>query len=503
VFDGSDWTLDGVDAGRMLGDSLALHRVALAGAGNSAAPAQSFPPYVRLTRSLSLGLDWTVDNVAERIAPKDGGFSIALPLLPGEHPLGDDALVQDGRIHVTFSAGIDTVRWTSRLDHAATLSLTAPPLGERAEVWQIGAAPMWHVDASGVPTSASDDGLRFQPLPGETLKLALSQPTAVAGDSLAFDRVQLTSSVGERATETTLTVLARSTRGGEHAISPPPGAELIEAKRDDDEIHLAIRDGKLSLPLLPGEHTYALRLRLPDGVAARATTAALALHAPAANIDLTLQLPEDRWVLWTWGPTAGPAVLYWSQLIVLLLASWLLARYAPTPLRFHHWLLLGLGFSAFAWSAYALVVLWLILLGLRARTTLSSRLNAATFNLVQLSLAMLTLLSLIVLVSAVPKGLLGLPDMHVAGNDSSAWQLHWFADQTADTLPTGGVLSVSLWVYKLAMLAWALWLANALIGWLRWGFQAWSGGGYWRRPPAAAAPPLPPMPPVNEESPNG
>jgi hypothetical protein len=502
VFDGSDWTLDGVDAGRMLGDSLALHRVALAGAGNNAAPAQSFPPYVRLTRSLSLGLDWTVDNVVERIAPKDGGFSIALPLLPGEHPLGDDALVQDGRIHVTFSAGIDTAHWTSRLDHAATLALTAPPLGERAEVWQIGAAPMWHVDASGVPTSASDDGLRFQPLPGETLKLALSQPTAVAGDSLAFDRVQLTSNVGERATETTLTVLARSTCGGEHAISPPPGAELIEAKRDDGEIHLAIRDGKLSLPLLPGEHTYALRLRLPHGVAAQATTAVFALHAPVANIDLTLQLPQDRWVLWTWGPTAGPAVLYWSQLIVLLLASWLLARYAPTPLRFHHWLLLGLGFSAFAWSAYALVVLWLILLGLRARITLSSRLNVPTFNLVQIALAMLTLLSLIVLISAVPKGLLGLPDMHVAGNDSSAWQLHWFADQTADTLPTGGVLSVSLWVYKLAMLAWALWLANALIGWLRWGFQAWSSGGYWRRPPATAAPPLPPMPSVNEESPN-
>ena len=502
AFAGAGWSLDGVDAGRMLGDSLALNRVHAAGDGNGPASTQSFPPYVRLTRSLALGLDWTVENVAERIAPEEGGFSTTLPLLPGEHPLGDDALVKDDRIQVTFSAGTDTVRWTSRLDHAPTLSLKAPALGERAEVWLVSTAPLWHVEATGVPTSASDEGLRYQPLPGETLKLVLSQPAAIQGDSLAFDRVQLDGAVGERVTESTLTLLARSTRGGEHAIGLPVGAELIEAKRDGAGINLAIRDGNLSLPLLPGEHTYALRLRVPGGIALRARTPAFALHASAANIDLNLQLPQDRWVLWTWGPTTGPAVLYWSQLIVLLLASWLLARYAPTPLRFHHWLLLGLGFSAFAWSAYALVVLWLILLGARARSIATNQLSRPTFNLMQLGLAILTLLALLVLVSAVPKGLLGLPDMHVAGNDSSAWQLHWFADQTADALPAGGVLSVSLWVYKLAMLAWALWLANALIGWLRWGFEAWSSGGYWRQPPLAVAPPLPSIPPVNEESPN-
>jgi len=110
-----------------------------------------------------------------------------------------------------------------------------------------------------------------------------------------------------------------------------------------------------------------------------------------------------------------------------------------------------------------------------------------------------------VLIAAVPKGLLGLPDMHVAGNDSGAWNLHWFADQSADALPRGGVISVSLWVYKIAMLAWALWLANALIGWLRWGFDAWTRGGYWRkREPkqVAVAPPQLPVAPVAETPPH-
>jgi hypothetical protein len=493
-FSGEGWSLDGVDGARALGDSIALHRVRTTDDGKRLPPSQSFPPYVRLTRTLVLGLDWTVQNVAERIAPQQGGFSTTLPLLPGEHPQGDDARVRDGRISVTFNANSDTVSWTSRLDQAAALALEAPALGERAEVWEIHAAPMWHVEAKGVPASASEDGLLYQPLPGETLRLAFNQPVAVKGDSLAFDSVELASTAGERATETVLDLRARSTRGGEHAIDLPAGTELLEAQRDGQPIALAVRDGKLSLPLLPGEHGYRLRLREPHGVTTGVRTPVFALHAPVANIELTLQLPQDRWVLWTWGPTQGPAVLYWSQLIVLLLAAWLLARFAPTPLSFHHWLLLGLGFSAFAWSAYALVVLWLILLGLRARAS-TERFGATTFNLLQAGLAGLTVLSLIVLIGAVPTGLLGLPDMHVAGQGSSAWNLHWFADQSANALPGAGELSVSLWVYKIAMLAWALWLANALIGWLRWGFEAWTHGGYWRKhapKPAAAPPPLPP-----------
>jgi hypothetical protein len=158
-----------------------------------------------------------------------------------------------------------------------------------------------------------------------------------------------------------------------------------------------------------------------------------------------------------------------------------------------HWLLLGLGFSAFAWSAFAFVVVWLILLGLRARHEASCvALGNRRFNILQAGLAVVTVLALCVLVSAVPTGLLGLPDMHVTGNNSSAWDLNWFADQAKDAMPPAGVFSVSLWFYKIAMLAWALWLANALIGWLRWGFDAWTSGGYWRKPePKPAAPTTP------------
>ncbi|RDS85353.1 hypothetical protein [Dyella psychrodurans] len=482
-FSGQGWSLDGVDAGRMLGDSVTFNRLKVAEDGKQAPlPQQAFPPYVRITRDLRLGVDWRVVNTVRRLAPSEGGFTVEVPLLPSEHPLGDNVRVQNGRVSVTFNAGQTSVEWASRLDHVDSLQWKAPSLDDRAEIWQLHAAAIWHIETKGVPLGDNSDGMRFEPLPGETLSLVITRPKPVEGDSLAFDSVSASSSVGDRATETTLDLMARSTRGGEHAISLPAGTELLDAMRDDVALSLAIKDGKLSLPLLPGKHHYILHLREPRGASLRSITPAYALAAPAANISLQLKLPEDRWVLWTWGPRMGPAVLYWAQLIVLLVAAWLLSRYAPTPLRFHHWLLLGLGFSAFAWSAYAFVVAWLILLGLRARHEASwARLSNPRFNLLQVGLAIVTILALCTLVSAVPTGLLGLPDMHVTGNNSSAWDLNWFADQAKDAMPQAGVFSVSLWFYKIAMLAWALWLANALIGWLRWGFDAWTRGGYWRK----------------------
>jgi hypothetical protein len=187
--------------------------------------------------------------------------------------------------------------------------------------------------------------------------------------------------------------------------------------------------------------------------------------------------------LWTFGPQAGPAVLYWSQLVVLLIVAIALARFAPTPLRWWHWLLLGIGFSTFAWTAFVIVAAWLIVLGLRERSARVVALDRVPFNSVQVLLAVLTVIALLCLVASVPQGLLGQPDMRVAGNGSSAWALRWFADQSGGALPPAGALTLPLWAYKAAMLVWALWLANSLIGWLRWGFHAWMSGGYWKSTP--------------------
>ena len=83
--------------------------------------------------------------------------------------------------------------------------------------------------------------------------------------------------------------------------------------------------------------------------------------------------------------------------------------------------------------------------------------------------------------------------MQVAGNDSSAYNLRWYADRIGWTLPRPWVVSLPLGVYRLAMLAWALWLAHALLGWLTWGWERFSTGGLWKRAPEPVLP-APPAP---------
>jgi hypothetical protein len=59
---------------------------------------------------------------------------------------------------------------------------------------------------------------------------------------------------------------------------------------------------------------------------------------------------------------------------------------------------------------------------------------------------------------------------------------------------------VPMWVYRAAMLAWAVWLAVALIGWIKWALAAWIKGDWWkplREPKAAPAAPQA-APPAND-----
>ncbi len=89
-------------------------------------------------------------------------------------------------------------------------------------------------------------------------------------------------------------------------------------------------------------------------------------------------------------------------------------------------------------------------------------------------------MALVYLFVAVEQGLLGYPDMQVSGNLSNAYDLKWYQDRAEEVLPTAWVVSVPLLVYRVLMLLWSLWLAFALLGWLKWGWQAFSTHGLWR-----------------------
>jgi hypothetical protein len=128
----------------------------------------------------------------------------------------------------------------------------------------------------------------------------------------------------------------------------------------------------------------------------------------------------------------------------------------------------------------AVVVIWLLLLGLRKERGKEIP-QAAAFIVIQVLLVFLTLTAIGVLFFAIQQGLLGSPDMQISGNGSTNHLLHWYQDRNESLLPTAWVISVPLLAYRISMLLWALWLAMALLRWLRWGWDCFTEAGVWKQ----------------------
>jgi hypothetical protein len=130
-------------------------------------------------------------------------------------------------------------------------------------------------------------------------------------------------------------------------------------------------------------------------------------------------------------------------------------------------------------------VLWFF--ALEARRRLGMPTQRYRYNLIQIALVLLTLVAAANLLAVIPRSLLATPDMQVIGNNSSNYFYQWFQDRSAQTLPQASVFSVPLWVYRVAMLLWSMWLVFALLRWIKWGWQIFAGGDWWRSKPKIAS----------------
>lgn len=497
------WVVSGINRDGQADNALQLarERPATGETAEGPASAQSLPPLMRITRTLRLGLLWTAEASVERLGNSQSALVTTVQLLPGETVTGESVRVVGGRVQASFAPGQSSLQWTSRLNITPELKLVAGSAPDQFEEWRLDISPLWRVDFAGLtPVQHQQDDWwlsSFRPWPGEALSLAVARPDAVPGQVLTLDRVDLEMRPGARATDIALSLNLRSSQGGQHALPLPPDLVAQSLSIDGQSQPLRQENGRVILPLRPGAQSLRLELRSDAGLSTWTRTPALGLGLSGVNANLTLALPENRWVLLTGGPQLGPAVLFWGVLAVLLLVAVGLGRTRLTPLRTAHWVLLIIGLSQLpVWGA-AVVAGWLFALALRGRVP--EHWSARQFNLAQVILVLWTLTALGLLFGAVANGLLGTPDMQIAGNDSSATQLRWFQDRYADQLPTAWVLSVSIWFYRVLMLLWALWLANSLLSWLRWGWTRFSAGGLWRKapatlPPAVEIPPTPGAP---------
>ena len=478
------WAVAGLRADGLAEGPLQFTRMSAAAGGEESTALEpgTLPPFVRVERTLRLGLDWSVETRVVRLSPAGNPIVLDVPLLDGEVVISDGVRVNDGLVQVSLPAGQQVFEWSSRFDLRPVLTLRAPDTLSWSEVWQAEISPVWHVVTSGIAATHHQDRNstwlpQWLPWPSEEIQLAITRPEATQGPTLTIDASRLEVSPGLRSTDSELTFTLRSSQGGQHTLRLPEGAQL-QAVSIDGLAQPIRQDGRsVTLPVSPGTRQVSLQWREPPGITDIFSTPAVDLGAPSVNSSITLRLGENRWLLWTGGPRLGPAVLYWSVIVIIALVSFGLARTGLTPLRMRHWFLLGIGLSQSPVQVGLIVAGWLLALGLRAR--LEPGRDTRLFNLAQIGLGLLTLVALAMLYSAVETGLLGPPEMQVAGNESTAYVLNWYQDRAGESLPQAWIVSVPMLFYRFLMLAWALWLALALLRWLKWGWTCFTTRGLW------------------------
>ncbi|MGR9044587.1 MAG: hypothetical protein ACU83N_04780 [Gammaproteobacteria bacterium] len=491
--DSAGWQVSGVHE-----NGLADHQLQFTKIQKEASPVTQkrlepgvLPPFVRIERTVQLGLDWRITSRIIRVSPRGSAIVLSFPLQPGESVTTAGVRVENNHVLVNMTPDQNVMQWQSTLEKTETIRFKAADTDQWIEVWKADVSPIWHIDTAGIAMMhLNRQGYwmpEWRPWPGEELSFKISRPEPIAGQTLTIENSRLMLKPGKRSRQAELEIDLTSSHGAQHTLMLPERAELETVEIDGNSQPIRQKGRSVTLPIHPGKQHIRLTWQETVALSGIVKTPAVDLGMDSVNSNLTIGLGQDRWVLLTLGPDFGPAVLIWGVLVVILILAVTLAKVPLTPLKGWHWFLLLIGLSQIPVASAFVVVAWLIMLGYRGEKPQQSR---GYFNALQVLLGGVTLVSLILLFLAVEQGLLGSPEMQITGNQSTAYRLNWYQDRSPSQLPEAMVLSAPLLVYRVLMLAWSLWLAIALLNWLKWGWICFSNQGLWKKKPAKETTPL-------------
>ena len=487
-----EWEVTGLDADGLARDGvLSLHRklIPSGDADAGAAPSGNVAGWLLVRRQLHFGVNWTVTTQVEPLL-SDAPVTARIPLLPGERITSRDVSVENGAAVITLERRGGAQQFESSLSIQPQLQLRAATGQRFNERWDIRCDPSWHCEFEGLPPiSRHQDGVWqpvFAPWPGETLTVNLAAPAAAEGPSTTVEQATLNLTPGVRLLKAELVADVVTSTQESLLISLPQGARVQALTVDGIDQSLGNTEGQVSARLAPGRHQLLLSWQQPGGMQVLFRAPPVKLGDAVANARVQIHLPENRWLLLAGGPGWGPAILFWGYLLLILLLAPLLARIPKSPLRTWEWAVLALGLTQVPPFIAAVIVGWFFLFayapGWRPKSPFGH-------NVAQMALVFATGLFLASLFGAVYDGLLSTPDMEVRGTGSNNRLLSWYLDRTDGSLQTPWTVTANLWVWRVVMLAWALWLAYNLLRWLRWGWQMFTSNGLWlARPPQKPTP---------------
>lgn len=482
--DADGWTVTGVGLNGVPDQQLLFSRQQQAIEAEAAYDQKDFNPIIVVDRHLEIGLIWQLRTEVTRISADNRAVSLRIPLLQQESVLSSNVRVENGFADVALGSAERSISWNSEIPVGAEIQLDSRTGDGWIERWHLVTSPVWNMTQTGLAPvfESQQENLIpvWHPWPGEQAVLSFDKPKAVQGEILTIQKID--HEVAMRQRDTTLTLELECSIGSDFRIGLPPDASITSLRHDNQDIPVRRDEQGMIVAIRPGRQQIEVKWNTDAGMELVADTGQVSLPVQGSNVTTIMQVPDSRWVLWADGPLRGPAVRFWTILVTAVLIALLLGRVPHSPLSYIEWALLSIGLTQINVVAAIFVVGWLLLLSRRG-TPMMRELRPSVFNLLQVGIVILTLIALGIFVVIVGKGLLGHPDMFIIGNGSSRTYLKWFQPRIDTDLPIAKVVSISVWFYRLLMLFWALWLANSLVRWLKWGWQQFSDVTLWKASP--------------------
>ncbi|CAA6822769.1 MAG: Unknown protein, partial [uncultured Sulfurovum sp.] len=400
--------------------------------------ASKIEPLVEVERTFYFGQRWYVDTKVKLLNKIDKPYSLMYDLLESESILNKEIEVKANQAILHLSNKKRTYSWRSSLPITKELDLKASSQNQLLEVWQMDIASIWDMNYKGIePIEQLKVGAtlmpRFKPWDDEVLTLSLEKAKAVKGESLTIESSKVKFSQSTRYRDVTLDLSLKSSQAGQYVITLNSAKELKPTIIDGRTHYLKISEGKVSIPLQAKAQKVKLSWREERGADVQYAFSNIDLGKASTNNNIGLTLPQNRWILWTSGPVLGPAILLWGVLLAVLLFAIILGRIKGSPLKTRDWLLLGVGVSTTSVMIMLPIIVWIFTL--RFRELKGDVLAGWKRNLTQVALVLLTFIAIGTIIGAVSVGLLGNPEMMIAGNNSYGNHLNWYSDRIGGTVP--------------------------------------------------------------------
>jgi len=478
------WDIQGIGKDGQVADSLQLKRQEQHISKQLYNKNNLIPPFFHVQRILYISLQWHVITKVTRKTPDDQPVSVEIPLLPGESIITNRIQVKTNKALVTMKARQSTVEWQSVIEKVPTIHLKAPDTDQWVETWILDADTKQHVSFDGIPVIHHQNAQgrhrpTWCPWPGEIVNIHFSKLETVPGKNMTIEKVQLDWYPGLRFHQATLTMNLRVSMGQTHTVILPEHSIVQNVYMNRQSLPVIPEVKHIELPLEPGNHQVEIRWHQQNSFLFLFRFPQINIGTDAVNISMNLHLAKNSWILWAGGPQMGPVVLFWSSVIVIAIVAFALGYIKWSPLKTWQWFLLGLGLTQIDVLEAIVVVGWFLAFYYRKQYIMPD--SRWFFNFRQLGLIVWTIAALYLIYIAIHSGLLGIPNMQISGNGSSWTFLSWYQDRIADKLPEPWILFLPLYVFRIIMLIWALWMAQSLIQWIRWMWGSFSKGGIWRK----------------------